>query len=184
MSILTEIKKFYQIDKDKVYDRHHSSHLVNTAKLLNKYGCKEVVCNAGMLHSIYDENSIYNNSGVSYKDREHIQQIVGKDVELLVYYYGRVHYAKNYDNISKNGNVVTLRAQTEDISIPEDIFSNLVNIIVADILEQIIWCVEKKGFFTYQDAREHLKKLFPILYYCCHGIKIDFNRFWSLSCRT
>ncbi|WP_390904720.1 DUF6817 domain-containing protein [Photorhabdus kayaii] len=53
MSILTKIKKFYQIDKDKVYDRHHSSHLVNTAKLLNKYGCEEVVCNAGMLHSIY-----------------------------------------------------------------------------------------------------------------------------------
>ncbi|WP_421692475.1 DUF6817 domain-containing protein [Xenorhabdus bovienii] len=58
MNILSQVALYYEIDKVKVYGRHHSAHLIQTAVLLKRHGCRKEVIKAGLLHSIYDTNSI------------------------------------------------------------------------------------------------------------------------------
>ncbi|MBD2816442.1 hypothetical protein ID850_17235 [Xenorhabdus sp. Flor] len=172
MNILLEIALSYEIDKSKIYGRHHSAHLTQTAGLLKKHGCQKEVITAGLIHSIYDADSIYQNSGVPTTDRERIIDIAGEDAEELAYYYSLAHILGDYNSI----------ASTERESIfPERLIGNLSDILVCDIIEQIIWCVDEKKFFTYQDAYGHLYKLFPVISYCKESIKEDYHHYLQES---
>ncbi|PHM72394.1 DUF6817 domain-containing protein [Xenorhabdus sp. KJ12.1] len=168
MNLLSQIALYYEIDKNKLYGRHHSAHLIQTAGLLRKYGCRKNVISAGLIHSIYDSNSVYKNKGVPKTDRKNIIDIANKEVEELVYYYSLLHALENYNYILSD-------------TFPEQLISDLSDILVCDIIEQIIWCVEEKKFFTYQDAYDHLNKLFPVVSYCRENIKKDYHHYLHAS---
>ncbi|MDC9594072.1 DUF6817 domain-containing protein [Xenorhabdus sp. IM139775] len=175
MNVLSQISHYYEIDKEKIYGRHHSSHLIQTAKLLKKHECRKEVVEAGLLHSIYDTHSIYHNQGVPLQDREIIISLSNKKTEELVYFYSYAHVIENYQNIfcpPSNG---------EKLYFPEQLINDLSDIIVCDMLEQIIWCVDKKRIFTYQDAYNHLNKLTPIMPYCKINIREHYQYYWCKS---
>ncbi|MDX7998177.1 hypothetical protein FE394_02930 [Xenorhabdus sp. Reich] len=172
MNVLLKISLSYEIDKSKIYGRHHSAHLTQTAGLLRKHGCQKEVITAGLIHSIYDEDSIYQNSGVPINDRAKIIDIVGKDAEELAYYYSLAHILADYNSI--------ISTERESI-FPERLIGNLADILVCDIIEQIIWCVDEKKIFTYLDAYGHLYKLFPVIPYCKESIKEDYHYYLQES---
>ncbi|CDG20875.1 conserved protein of unknown function [Xenorhabdus poinarii G6] len=168
MNLLSQIALSYEIDKSKIYGRHHSAHLIQTAGLLRKHGCRKEVIAAGLIHSIYDSNSIYQNNGVPITDRKNIIDITNKEIEELAYYYSLAHVLEDYNHL-----VSTI--------FPKRLIGDLADILVCDIIEQIIWCVDEKKIFTYQDAYEHLHKLSPVISYCRESIKVDYYHYLQTS---
>lgn len=164
MNILKSLSEKYEIDKNEVYGRHHSAHLIQTSHLLKKSGCDETVINAGLIHSIYDRESIYGNNGVPLSDREIVRIMADVKTEDLVYNYSIAHTTDDYKNIinfEKSSNRYLIHSLAE--------------ILVFDILEQIMWCVETKKIFTYSDSRRHLDKLLPIVPLVRNSIREQFN---------
>ncbi|CDH05538.1 conserved hypothetical protein [Xenorhabdus bovienii str. oregonense] len=171
MNILSQVALYYEIDKVKVYGRHHSAHLIQTAVLLKRHGCRKEVIKAGLLHSIYDTNSIYHNSGVPLTDREKIVGMSGKNEEELVYHYSRVHIIEDYRE------VIAPSSNDGKPNFPIELISDLSDILVCDVIEQIIWCVDKKNIFTYQDSYKHIDKLAPVVSYCRDSVKEHYKHY-------
>lgn len=168
MKLIKEVSDKYEIDRNKVYYRHHTAHLIQTSHLLKKAGCDMNVINAGLLHSIYDADSMYGNTGVPITDRKNIASITNQQTEELIYKYSVAHVADDYENIlisEHAGDPYSARA--------------LADIIICDMIEQIIWCVEEKNIFTFTDALEHLNKLLPVVSYASDNVRNNFYLYVS-----
>jgi len=61
-------------------------HLVGTWSILKEFKCSEDICNAGLFHSIYG-TQVYLPSTIPIKDREVVQDLIGKTAENLVYLF-------------------------------------------------------------------------------------------------
>lgn len=61
-------------------------HLKGTFALLRSWGCDEVTCVAGLLHSIYGTNA-FGCSCLDTSERPRLRQLVGDDIENLVYLF-------------------------------------------------------------------------------------------------
>jgi len=168
MKLIKQVSDKYEIDRDEVYGRHHTAHLIHTGHILKKAGCDSEVVNAGILHSIYDADSMYGNEGVPISERSTIALMTNPQTEKLIYKYSIAHVADNYENI-----LVSEHA--------EDPYSAraLADILICDMIEQIIWCVEKKNLFTYAEALEHLNKLQPAATYASDSVRKIFDLYVS-----
>lgn len=168
MKLLKEVSDRYEIDRDEVYGRHHTAHLIQTAHLLKKAGCDKDVINAGLLHSIYDADSMYGNTGVPVTERKTITLMTNEKTEKLIYKYSVAHVADDYEDILVSEH-------------SEDPYSAraLADILICDMIEQIIWCVEKKNLFTFADAKEHLNKLQPVAPYASDSVRNNFGLYVS-----
>jgi len=168
MKLIKDVSDQYEIDKNKVYARHHTAHLIQTSHLLKKAGCDTNVVNAGLLHSIYDADSMYGNTGVPIAERNTITLMTNQQTEELIYKYSVAHVADDYENIlisEYKGDPYSARA--------------LADILICDMIEQIIWCVEKKNLFTFTDALEHLNKLLPVVFYASENVRNNFYLYIS-----
>lgn len=168
MKLIKDISTRYEIDKNKVYHRHHTAHLIQTGYLLKKSGCDMNVINAGIFHSIYDSDSIYGNAGVPIKDRENIVSMTNKQTEELIYKYSIAHASDDYEDM-----LISEYADNPYLA------QALADILICDMIEQIIWCVEKKNFFSFTDALEHLTKLLPVVSHANNNVRNIFNIYIS-----
>lgn len=170
----------FEIDNQIVYGRHHSTHLRQTYRILKRNHCKEHVCIAGLFHSIYDKDSIYKNKGADYSERNIVTQFLGTGSEQLIYFYSLFHPTRNFAKTEGDDEVTSMENSDGKISISTAELSSLSDIFIADIVEQIIWCVEKKKIFHYKDAIPHLEKIKPLRRFCSPGLGELFDRYWRL----
>ncbi|EKF9936217.1 hypothetical protein O1D55_002377 [Vibrio cholerae] len=170
------------MDKNKVYGRHHTSHLVHTAKILSDNGCNAATVVAGALHSLYDDAPMYGNKGANYNDRDTIIDIVGRDVEQLIFLYSKVHTARDFKQISSNDGGFVIHTENGDILLSDSELNCLADILLSDMIEQIVWCVDHKKLFTIEEAQEHLAKLVEVSQYATLSIRQLFDRYWKMSC--
>jgi hypothetical protein len=61
-------------------------HLVRTELLLRRWGCSEVVSVAGLCHATYGTDG-FPTSLLAVEERDQLEEVVGSDVEALVYLY-------------------------------------------------------------------------------------------------
>ncbi|MDW6094789.1 hypothetical protein SBX64_19780 [Vibrio rhizosphaerae] len=170
------------MDKNEVYGRHHTSHLIHTAKILSDNGCNAATIVAGALHSLYDNDSMYGNKGANYNDRDTIRDIVGRDTEQLIFLYSQVHTVRDFTQISGNDEGVVIHTKSDDILLSDSELNCLADILLSDMIEQIVWCVDHKGIFTIEEAQEHLAKLVEVSKYATLSIRQLFDRYWEMSC--
>lgn len=111
------------------------SHLRGTYQILKKWNCSEKLCLAGLCHSIYGTES-YRKQTVPLECREFVKELIGKDAELLAYYFGA--HEKNYfwEFLSNKGKyIIHDRFSKEEHFISKDELSDLVTLTLANWLE-------------------------------------------------
>lgn len=146
MKLFHDFCSKFEIDNQIVYGRHHSTHLRQTYRILKRNHCKEHVCIAGLFHSIYDKDSIYKNKGADYSERNIVTQFLGTGSEQLIYFYSLFHPTRNFAKTEGDDEVTSMENSDGKISISTAELSSLSDIFIADIVEQIIWRVEKKKY--------------------------------------
>ena len=104
-------------------------------------------------------------------ERNAIVLMTNEQTEKLIYKYSVALVANDYGNILVSEN-------------SEDPYSAraLADILICDMIEQIIWCVEKKNLFTFTDAQEHLNKLLPVAPYASKSVRKNFDLYVN-KCR-
>lgn len=84
------------------FDMKHSGrtlgdHLLNTMEILYKNGAPEIVCIASAFHSVYGTNAYVNNA-ISHTERDKYKDILGEDVENLVYLFSIANRPKGFES--------------------------------------------------------------------------------------
>lgn len=117
-------------------------HLTGVSALLRAWGNPEAVCNAGLFHSIYG-TSAYQRSTLSRDQRQQIQRLIGDASEQLVYLFS-VCDQRALLVAAAQGTTATLRDSHLDqpIEVPNPLFCALMEIGVANLIEQLPHLVE------------------------------------------
>jgi len=117
------------------------NHLIETKFLLQSWGASEDVYHAGLFHAVYDTEYY---KGFSWSDKEKdrlhndLVRIIGPGAERLVRLFGTIDRQKFEDDCI-NGTPTSIKDQVsgEDIPITSQDVSDLCNIMVANLIEQI-----------------------------------------------
>lgn len=133
------INKLREIGCDSTshMNRNLLEHFQGTYQLLKKWGNSESVCLAGLFHAIYGTET-FPNALVTLEKRQEISSVIGEEAEKLVYYYSILTRKTFIGNLSECNNFhIKSRLNEETIPITELEFRQLVEIFLADRLEQI-----------------------------------------------
>ncbi len=135
-SIINQLQK---IDCNSIshMDRNLLTHFQGTYKLLKKWGNQESVCLAGLCHALYGTET-FPVALVPLEKRQEIATLIGEQAEKLVYYYSIIT-RKYFTETLRNGDnlVIKSRLDGQNIPITELEFRQLLEIFLADRLEQI-----------------------------------------------
>lgn len=113
-------------------------HFQGTYQLLKKWGNSESICLAGICHAIYGTET-FHPALIPLEKRQEMALLIGDEAEKLVYYYSiitRKHFVENLSNI--NNFSIKSRLDGKIITITELEFRHLIEIFLADRLEQIL----------------------------------------------
>jgi hypothetical protein len=61
-------------------------HLVGTAAILERWGARDAVCQAGLFHSIYG-TEYFGDAVLSFDDRDRVRSVLGAEAERLAYVF-------------------------------------------------------------------------------------------------
>jgi hypothetical protein len=152
------------------------SHLVNTSRLLSNWGCREDICNAGMLHSVYGTE--YFHAGFVSPPRETVRAVVGAEAEYLIYLNSVLCHESLYANVSSMKRFAVLdRSQGLTIPVTFETIAALYTIDLANTLEQLPRVSLSVGEVT-EDRIRYLaaKQFLPIQAFA------DFCAVYRVSC--
>ena len=125
---------------------------------------------------------MYGNNGATYDDREKVTDLIGPDVERLVYLYSQLHGLRDFTKIYTTENGYKIQTKRNDSVLTKTELQDLADIFIADMIEQVVWCVEYKCIFEHSDAKEHLEKIQPLIDYSTPSIRLLFNKYWAKAC--
>ena len=91
MCITKQERKFWALAELGAGEFRHlngslENHLISTAKLLETWGSRDALCDAGLYHAAYG-TAAFDQAMVSLQMRGNIAAIIGEDAEKLVYLY-------------------------------------------------------------------------------------------------
>jgi hypothetical protein len=117
-------------------------HLKGTFVLLRSWGCDEVTCVAGLLHSIYGTNA-FRHSCLDTSERHRLRQLVGCDTEKLVYLFCASERPKAFLQAIVDSQI-TDRFDGSKHEVSIDVLQKLIAIECANLIEQS----DQSGFIT------------------------------------
>jgi len=109
-------------------------HLKGTFALLQFWGCDEVTCVAGLLHSVYGTNA-FRRSCLDTSERPRLRQLVGCDVEKLVYLFCASERPRAFLQAIASSQI-TDRFDGSKHEVSRDILQKLMAIECANLIEQ------------------------------------------------
>ncbi|MDJ0582177.1 DUF6817 domain-containing protein [Crocosphaera sp.] len=121
-------------------------HLQKTYFLLQKWGNPDYLCLAGLFHSIYGTQD-FKELPMLLENRKKVRNVIGSQAEKLVYYFciqDRRHFVSNFDKNQKF--TILSRLDKKEILISEKEFKDLLEIRIADHLEQMLYTKHQYGF--------------------------------------
>jgi hypothetical protein len=114
-----------------------TSHLEGTYSLLKKWGASESVCDAGLFHAAYGTAG-FDETMVSLDRRSEISDLLGIEVEELVYLYCACDRDFTYENLVSGSAIYKNRFTGSIVKLNEDQARNLAEMTVANELELVI----------------------------------------------
>ncbi len=113
-------------------------HLVNTARLLEKWGCEEYLWRAGVFHSIYGSEGVFS-SPLSLERRKEVQSLIGSKSEHLAYLFCTMSRVAFYDNLDKTSDYFILdRFNMTNVALSRHEYIDLLTLTLADWIEPIV----------------------------------------------
>jgi hypothetical protein len=111
------------------------SHLVGTYQNLKAWGSREELCLAGLYHAVYG-TAAFNKSLISVSRRHQIAEIIGKEAENIVYYYGACDRDVLYSQIGQSAEITyTNRFTGNTETLTQRMLSDLLELTLANELE-------------------------------------------------
>ncbi|WP_019505465.1 DUF6817 domain-containing protein [Pleurocapsa sp. PCC 7319] len=114
-----------------------TSHLEGTYSLLKKWGCSEILCDAGLFHAAYGTAG-FDETMVSLDRRSEISELLGEEVEELVYLYCACDREYTYGELIKGSGKYRNRFTSEIFPLEETQVRALAELTVANELELVI----------------------------------------------
>lgn len=114
------------------------THLIAVYRDLQKWGCDEGLCQAGMFHSIYGTEK-YQQFALPIERRDEVRQLIGERAERLAYLNCAMDRA-SFDRAVERGfgpNVITNRLTKQSVELSDDDFDDLCRMHLCDWLEQV-----------------------------------------------
>jgi hypothetical protein len=121
---------------------HHShadllAHLIGTHGQLQRWGCTDELCIAGLFHSVYGTQHFAGARGRA-PDRDRLKQLIGERTERLVWLYCRADRRSLYANLSADAPYAITDFETgERHALTTAELSDLMTLDLANSLEQL-----------------------------------------------
>ena len=111
-------------------------HLRGTYELLTQWGSNEATCVAGLFHSIYGTKT-FAHSLLDHSQRSYVRSMIGAATEQLVFLFSTTDRDSFFENIGVEDISLLNNVDGELVEVSPDTLSALVEIEVANTLEQI-----------------------------------------------
>ena len=154
------------------FESYLVGHLVDTACILQRWGCDEELCRAGVFHSIYGTEPLDEGaapiSHIALDRRANIRAILGQRTEQIVYLFGAMckeDFLKNTDK--QTGYTLLDRFKATEVSLSEDEYRGMLTLTLADWIEPVTLKerTPRRGIKEYLRAsyQEEFRKALPLL---------------------
>ena len=113
------------------------SHLQGVQALLQQWGARAAVCDAGLFHSVYG-TEYFTQVAVALALRPKVRALIGDEAEMLAHSFATMHRETLYDNLFDGRAEFSIRSRlTEEvIALTEQQFRDLCDITLANWYEQ------------------------------------------------
>jgi len=122
-------------------------HLVGVARNSKELGGNDILCKCCLFHSIYGTQG-FPRIVVGLDCREHIQKIIGKEAELLVYLFctsdRRQLYIEGNNILKKNEFLLKNFYTKEEVLVSHTIFLYLYSILILDDIDHYKYSVKNR----------------------------------------
>ncbi len=131
------------MEQTKIFQHYLLGHLIDTGRLLKKWGCSEALYLAGIFHSIYGTEalsaSVFTFSPLSLEHREKISTVIGAKTEHLVYLFCAMTKDTFFSNLARQTTFSVFdRFNRMEIPISESDYIDLLSLTLADWIEPIV----------------------------------------------
>jgi hypothetical protein len=131
---------FIEVGADKVGHTHKSylAHIIGVYRDMERAGCNEEVCRAGMFHSIYGTER-FQRFALPLARRPEVRALIGERAERLAYVNCAMDRA-SFDRAVESDEPpyrITDRLTGEDIALTTEDFHDLCRVHLYDWLEQV-----------------------------------------------
>lgn len=130
---LLDLMNKYCLDEVSHNNCSLRQHLIATYNILEGWNLPEDVCKAGLFHSIYGTETF---SGVEVKDRDVIQQTIGKMAEQYVYLFCCLERESLLKNLFRSTFSIKDRFTGQEVPLTHQQCSVMFQILAANFLEQ------------------------------------------------
>lgn len=120
------------------------AHLQGTHDLLEEWGNPPSVCAAGLFHSVYG-TYIFDKQSADMSMRAHIRDVIGVDAEWLVYVFCVTDRRSFYEHLGEPHFHLRDIVHGGDLELDRDSLAALIEIEVANIVDQIPYRSKKKA---------------------------------------
>lgn len=112
-------------------------HLLGVYHLLQDWNNSDIVCLAGLFHSIYG-TVCYHEQSVSPSERKRVQGVIGEEAEELAYLFCACDREQLVTDFSAQERFrIWDRFRQQEVRVSEDVFRALGEIHLANIVEQV-----------------------------------------------
>ena len=111
-------------------------HLAATHELLAGWGVRQAVCDAALFHSVYGTQFL-EDTVVGLERREEVRARIGDEAEELVWLWHGVRRKSLAENLERSGDFRLERLDGEVVPLSEQQFHDLVDLMIADAVEQL-----------------------------------------------
>ena len=113
------------------------SHLIGVCRDLERWGCEQAVCRAGLFHSIYGTQQ-FQRFCLPLERRMEVRELIGERAEYLAY-LNCAMYRPSFDGILEHDGPLNMadRLTGQEIELSEETFTDLCTLHLCDWLEQV-----------------------------------------------
>lgn len=113
-----------------------AEHLVGTYELLRSWGNDEVVCRAGLFHSIYGTR-VFKIRCADFSSRKMVRDVIGAPAEFLAYLFCIADRDSFFSGARTTPHVIRDAVGNTDLAVTRRVLASLLEIEAANIVEHL-----------------------------------------------
>jgi hypothetical protein len=111
-------------------------HLLETRGVLESWGARRELCDAGLFHSVYGTQFL-GDELIGTDRRPELRALIGEDAEAVAYLWHGIKRETLANNLDREDDLRIEFRDGSEVPITRQQFEDLVNLMVADAVEQL-----------------------------------------------